>query len=255
MSIFRTVEIPCPSCQTAVSFELVHSVNAGRRADLRQAILDRTFQKQPCPSCGFAFRVEPEFTYMDMGRGQFFAVWPSEKVGQWAEQEKRSQKAFETAFGKSAPPEAQAIGRKLRPRAVFGWAGLNEKLVAADAGIDDYQLEMAKMAVIRTSDELPGNAELRLLGAEPDKLVLGWIRTGTEELTQVVNVPRAVLSEINADGEAWKSVRADLMSGPFVDYRRFSIESGAEAANGAKPAAKEKAPAKKTAPKAAKKKR
>jgi len=137
------------------------------------------------------------------------------------------------------------IGRKLTPRAVFGWAGLSEKLVAAEAGIDDYNLEMAKMAVIRTSDELPGNAELRLLGAEPDKLVMGWIRTGTEDLLEVVNVPRAVLSDIKPDSEAWKSVRADLMSGPFVDYRRFSIESGAEAANGAKPAAKEKAAAKK----------
>ncbi len=249
MSIFRTVEIPCPSCQAAVAFELVHSVNAGRRADLRQAILDRTFQKQPCPSCGFAFRVEPEFTYMDMGRGQFFAVWPSEKVGQWAEQEKRSRKAFETAFGKAAPAEAQAIGRKLTPRAVFGWAGLSEKLVAAEAGIDDYQLEMAKMAVIRTSDALPGNSELRLLGAEPEKLVLGWIRTGTEDLTEVVNVPRAVLSEIKPESESWKSVRQDLMAGPFVDYRRFSIESGSETGNGAKRTAKEK-----TAAKGAKKK-
>ena len=97
MSIFRTAQVPCPSCQTPVSFELVHSVNAGRRADLRNAILNRTFQKEKCPACGVAFRVEPEFTYMDLGRGQFLAVWPAAQVAQWQEHEKRSQQAFDTA--------------------------------------------------------------------------------------------------------------------------------------------------------------
>jgi endogenous inhibitor of DNA gyrase (YacG/DUF329 family) len=225
MSIFRTTEIPCPSCQTPVSFELVHSVNAGRRADLRQAILERTFQKQPCPSCGFAFRVEPELTYMDMGRGQFFAVWPGAKVAQWAEHEKRSQEAFDKAYGAAAPPEAQAIGKKLNARAVFGWPGLNEKLIAAEAGIDDHTLELAKVGVIRNLDEAPvaGNAELRLLGVEEENLVLGWIRGGTEDLMEVVTVPKAILAEIDAKPEAWQSLRDDLTGGPFVDYRRLLI--------------------------------
>ena len=35
MSLFLTQELPCPSCRTPVSFELVHSVNADRRPDLR----------------------------------------------------------------------------------------------------------------------------------------------------------------------------------------------------------------------------
>src|SRR5678815_2165427 len=74
MSIFKTVELPCPTCATRVSLELVHSVNADRRPDLRQAVLDGTFQREQCPACGLAFRVEPEFTYIDVGRGQFVTV-------------------------------------------------------------------------------------------------------------------------------------------------------------------------------------
>src|SRR5262249_5074247 len=144
-----------PSCQTPVTFELVHSVNAGRRADLRGAILNRTFQKEKCPACGVAFRTEPEFTYMDLGRGQFMAGWPAAEVTDWQEHEKRSQRAFDTAFGSAAPPEAQVIGGKLSTRTVFGWTGLREKLIVSDADVDDHTLELAKIGVIRNLDQAP----------------------------------------------------------------------------------------------------
>src|SRR4051812_24232435 len=116
MSIFRTVEVTCPSCEATVRFDLVHSVNADRRADLRDAILDRSFQRQPCPSCGYEFRMEPEFSYMDMGRGQFLVVWPSQAVEEFEAYEERSRSRFEQAYGADAPPEARDIGRLLTPR-------------------------------------------------------------------------------------------------------------------------------------------
>jgi hypothetical protein len=256
MSIFRSTEVPCPSCQTPVSFELVHSVNAGRRGDLRQAILNRTFQAQPCPSCGFTFRVQPQFTYMDLPRGQFFAVWPADKVNDWREQETRSCEAFDTAFGAQAPPEARAIGSKLTPRAVFGWPALSEKLIAAEAGIDDLTLETAKVAIIRSLDSSPvTGAELRLTKVEPDQLLMGWIRDGTDEVSEQVSVPREVLSNIHPEAEAWKSIREELTAGPFVDYRRLFLAGEGEVESAKSPKGKAKGGGKKPASKAAKKRK
>ena len=156
MSIFRTVQVDCPSCEASVTFDLVHSVNADRRPDLREAILDRSFQRQPCPSCGYEFRIEPEFSYMDMRRGQFIAVWPSQAADDFESYEQRSRSRFEQAYGADAPPEAQDIGRLLTPRIVFGWIALNEKLIAQAGGVDDVLLELAKLALIRTDTEGPG---------------------------------------------------------------------------------------------------
>jgi hypothetical protein len=225
MSIFRTEEVNCPSCGVKVEFELVHSVNAGRRPDLRDAILSREFQKQPCPSCGFAFRVEPQFTYTDLGRKQFYAVWPASKINDWQALEQKSQATFDGAFGATATPEARDIGEGLSPRTIFGWPGLNEKLVAAEANIEDHVLEMAKLAVIRGLEEAPigGGSELRLLGVEEENLLFGWIRTGTEDLTEVVAVPKTLLAEIGADAEAWQPLRDELSVGSFVDYRRLVL--------------------------------
>src|SRR5262245_57081037 len=165
MSVFDSTELACPACGAAVTFDLVHSVNAARRPDLRDAILDRSFQREPCPSCGTEFRVEPEFTYLDIKRKQFFAVWPASGLAQWPEFEARSQSAYDKAFGPGTDGAALAGG--LFARCVFGWLGLNEKLIAAEHGIDDVELEMAKLATMRALGEvkLGADREFRLVGA------------------------------------------------------------------------------------------
>src|SRR5205814_8889617 len=112
---------------------------------------------------------------------------------------------------------------KLKRRWLVGWIGIDEKLSATAAGIDDHTLELAKVGVIRNLDEAPvgANTELRLLGVKDDNLVLGWFRAGSEDLTGVVNVSKTILSEIEASAAAWKPLRDDLADGAFVDYRRL----------------------------------
>jgi hypothetical protein len=209
----------------------VHSVNADRRPDLRDAILDRSFQRQPCPSCGYEFRMEPELSYMDMRRGQFLAVWPSERAENFEAYEERSRSRFEQAYGTEAPPEAQDIGRLLAPRVVFGWIALNEKLIAQEAGIDDVLLELAKLALIRSGVDGPGlgtGTELRLIGVEEQKLVLGWFQRGNEDLIDVIAVSKDILQEIDSQPEQWKELRDELAKSYFVDYRRFFIAVAAD---------------------------
>ena len=226
MSIFRTAQVTCPSCDGTVTFNLVHSVNADRRPDLRGAILDRSFQRQPCPSCKYEFRMQPEFSYMDMRRGQFLAVWPSDGVEDFEAYEQRSRSRFEQAYGAVAPPEAQDIGQLLTPRIVFGWIALNEKLIAQEGGIDDVLLELVKLAIIRTDADGPGlgtETELRLIGVEEKKLVLGWFPLGKEDLIDVVAVSKDLLQEIDSQPDQWKDLRDELANAYFVDYRRFFI--------------------------------
>jgi len=190
--------------------------------DLRQAILDRRFQLETCPACGYAFRVEPEFTYLNLQRGQYIAVWPLGKRPQWKEIESHSQAAFDKSFGTGAPPEARALAKKLAPRAVFGWAALNEKLIAAEAGIDDGTLELAKADVMRNLESVPvgTDRELRLVAVMDDELKLGWITTGDDELVDLISVPRALIAEIEAEPGPWAELRAEVAGPMFVDLER-----------------------------------
>ena len=227
MSVFQSIEVPCPSCSTSVPFELVHSVNAARRPDLRVAILDRSFQRQACPACGYTFRMEPEFTYLDVGRKQFFAVFPASKLAQCHELEAKAVASYNKAFGPGSG--AESMGKGMLSRAVFGWAGLVEKLIAADHNIDDRTLEIAKIAVMRSLGEVKvgEDREFRLLGLTDDQLVLGWLRTSTEDLDEELNVPRDLLGEIESQPSDWDALRAEVTGPMFVDYRRGMFAAAA----------------------------
>src|SRR5678815_5924769 len=109
MSIFRTYELNCPACNTPVRFDLVMSVSADRRPDLREAILDGSFQRKVCPACATAFRPEPEFTYIDFARGQYIFVYPVDKRPAWQEWEAKAAAIFDSTLGKNATKELSLI--------------------------------------------------------------------------------------------------------------------------------------------------
>jgi hypothetical protein len=225
MSIFRTQTLTCPACSAPVAFELVHSVSADRRPDLREAILDGSFQRQPCPSCGASFRVDPEFTYMDIARGQYIGVWPIAKRGEWQACAERTGEVFDAAMGPGASPAAQKLGAKMEARVVFGFPALVEKLLARQAGIDDRSLEVAKVAAMSTRDAapVPGSQELRLVGESEGDLILGWVRGSDGKLGDAMRVPRQLVADIEADPDRWKELRDDVADGLVVDFQRAML--------------------------------
>ena len=83
MSVFDTKTIHCPSCGTAIETDLFYSVNADRRQDLRAGVIDGSFQRLTCGNCQATFRIDPAFNYLDLGRGQWIAVHPFGRLGDW----------------------------------------------------------------------------------------------------------------------------------------------------------------------------
>jgi hypothetical protein len=227
MSVFRTQTVNCPACDTPVDFELVLSVNADRRPDLREAIIEGSFQRQACSSCGTSFRVDPEFSFMDLTHGQYIGVWPVAKRGRWQECAAQTQHTFDLALGSGASPEARKLGAKLEPRVVFGWPALVEKIVAKAAGIDDRTLELAKVMVLRSGGEtpVPGQRELRVVEAGAESFVLAWVRPSDGEVSRAMRVPRSLIEEIDAEPEAWQSLRDEVGEGLVVDFQREMLAS------------------------------
>jgi hypothetical protein len=222
MSIFQRIQAECPSCGERVAFEAFVSINADRRPDLRAAILDGSFQRHPCPHCGVSFRVEPEFTYIDYGRGQYIGAWPVDRRADWAQWAAQTQGAFDRAFGTLATGVARELGDTLRLRVTFGWPALTEKLVAQEAGIDDTTLEVAKVAIVSRLEQapLPGREELRLVHADGEELTLGWVRAEGHRLGKCLRIPRALLDDIEREPAAWRGLREQVGAGALVDFQR-----------------------------------
>jgi hypothetical protein len=234
MSLFRRVEATCPSCGETASFDLVFSLNADRRPDLREQILSGTFQNNPCGKCGTKFRVQPEFNYLDVRRGLWLAAFPLEALKTWQESEQHAQAVFDKSFGARAPRAAREIGRGLTGRITFGWAAVREKVLAFDRKLDDVTLELCKLAMIRSQPDnsLAAETELRLHGFEGDDFVMAWIVSVSERPVDLMRVPRSLYDEIAADEAGWGELRSELSSGLFVDIDKLMVEP-VEAASGA----------------------
>jgi hypothetical protein len=49
----------------------------------------------------------------------------------------------------------------------------------------------------------------------------------SERVVELLQVPRSLYDEIEADPEGWQEVRSQLSEGMFVDLERLMIESNA----------------------------
>jgi hypothetical protein len=229
MSMFRIVPLPCPRCGNTVNFNAVVSVNADRRPDLRAAILDASFQRQACPQCSTEFRLDPELTYMDVGRGQWIAAFPITKLRQWQEVEARAQDIFNQAYGERASKAARDIGAGMTPRVTFGWSAVREKIAIVENALDDVTMELAKAAMVRGVDPSPvgPGTELRFLGIDGATMAVAWLNSADEGVRAIFQVPCSLYDGIAADPSGWETLRAEVSGGMFVDMNRMLVVGSA----------------------------
>lgn len=225
MSIMYPVTLDCPHCGVPFECQRSASVNVDRHPELRAAILDGTFQRETCPHCKATCIIDPHLNYLDVGRGQWFAVFPTDWMDQWDQHEASTTDLYARAFGAEASAAARDIGIDLKPRLVFGWRALGEKLVAADAGLNDVDLELTKMALIRDlGEQYTVGEQLRLISVDPDLNTITFLviaYDSSEDDPKELTVPRDIYDNIAANEDGWQALRDDISAGLFVDMARF----------------------------------
>lgn len=232
MSLFVPMNLTCPACAEVFTYEAVGSVNADRRPDLRVEILQGKFQTVACSACAHEFLLEPDFNYLDVGRGQWIAALPARALRDHLESIVEKQAVFDLSYGYQAPEAARAVGRSLQPRLVFGWPALREKLVLQEIGFDDVIWEVAKLDLLRSLPDAPlaEGVDLRLLGGGDDMLDLAWIRADSEEHLNDFQVSRDLYDGISAAPAPWAAVQALLAASMFVDIQKLFMGAGEDAA-------------------------
>ncbi|MGB5560214.1 MAG: CpXC domain-containing protein [Paracoccaceae bacterium] len=232
MSLFMPVDLACPFCNETVTMDAVGSVNADRRPDFRDAILDNQFQDATCGACGKSFRLQPEFAYLDVGRRQWIAAMPADRMPYYLKAEDEARQLFEQSYGAKAPAAAQAVGNDLDVRITFGWPGLREKLYARANDLDDAVLEMLKLDLLRElpSAPLSPGIELRLIKLIDDQMAFAWVDAFSEEPVEQLAVRRGWYDQIAAEAGPWQPTRDKLENGPFVDMQKLYMGQGRAAA-------------------------
>lgn len=235
MSLFSTTQLVCPKCKKETRFEEVGSINADRRPDLRQGILDGTLQNNVCSECSETFVLEPDLNYMDAGRGQWIAAYPIYRILSHLEAADEMTKLFDKSFGESAGKAEQELGNSLVGRVVFGWPAMREKLLIKELELDEVVVELMKIDFLRDGDDIPFDAasELRLVEVDGTTMVFCWFGPAVEDSKRILELEVDRYQDIVANIEQWKPIVDELTDSPFVDIKKLYLGAGrnAETAN------------------------
>ncbi len=232
MSLFQPVNLVCPGCGELIIMEAVGSVNADRRPDFRDDILNSEFQDVTCASCNESFRLQPSFNYLDVGRGQWIACLPIGRMPDYLAAEDEVTELFAVSYGEKAPRAARDVGDELSVRLVFGWPAVREKIFAREHELDDVVLELVKLDLLRRAPSAPmaPGVEMRLVNMTDDGFGFVWIDSATEKAVEEVTAPRSIYDHVEANVDGWRATHALLENGPFVDIQKLYMGQGRDAA-------------------------
>ena len=215
MSVIVDEEATCPHCGGLQVVRVARSVNGGRSAHLRKAILDGTFQRPTCDLCGQSFVVESTFSYLDFTRHHLVVCHPIAAEVDWRHHEDALDALVEEEFTASEVDEVRRLGDGLVGRVVFGLDALREKLLCFDAGLDDRGIEALKLLILRSDKRLLGDTGSRPRLIEVDGGTLRFATAAAE-----MSVDRAEYETIAAPGGPWTAWLATL-DGAYVDLGRL----------------------------------
>ena len=228
MSLFRPKNLTCPSCSALITMDAVGSINADHRPDYREDILENRFQDVTCGACNATFRLQPDFNYLDAGRGQWIAALPAARMQDYLGAEDEAAALFATSYGDKAPKAAQVVGDQLSVRLTFGWPAVREKLLLREHDLDDAIIELVKLDVLRRVPSAPmkPGVELRVFDVGAEFMGMVWIETDTEAVLEELQIPRALYDAIAENAEAWEKVHGQLTNGAFVDLQKLYMGQG-----------------------------
>lgn len=222
MSTFVAATVTCPHCGHAHERQVATSVNAVRSPWLREAILDDSFQREPCEACDHEMVLVVPFLYVDFDRDILIGVYPLSHGGDWASLEREALVAFTTNVVESTSGFARRLSADVRVRTAFGLDALREKIMILEAGLDDAAIEAVKLQLLATRDDLCRDPDSPLLFLEMgshDLRFAAELDDGSGRRRDTVRVGRHVYDAIAA-GSAPEIVAA-LRAGPYCDRNRL----------------------------------
>ncbi len=144
MSTFRPHVVACGTCDTRFDVQVLEGLHISRLPAQRAAILDGTFHAFACPTCFATTVVLTPAIYTDFEHGQYIAV---EIDGDWRAHRERHRAVFDETFV-LGPAITVDLSRSITCRLVLGYRALREKLLLADAGLDDRVFEAMKAVFV-----------------------------------------------------------------------------------------------------------
>jgi hypothetical protein len=229
MSTIYSTDFRCSDCGATTSVRVADSLNANRLPEARLWVLDRTLFQAPC-TCGRTITAIHPFLYADFERGLWVQCLTEDSRPAYREREPEVVAAYHAAFDTTKGPRfLSSLGALVTPRIAYGYEELREKVVAADAKLDDAMVEALKLEVLATHPDLlrMGVTLLTLDAVGDDGLrfrAYAFPEDGPGQILGEIVVPRAVYDSLAGQAASVRGAYPQLFDGVYVNVQRYRFE-------------------------------
>lgn len=224
MSHLASESVSCPVCGVEQQMTLFRSLNGERVPAQVQLLLDGSFERHACASCGRDFRPEHRMLYAHVAARVWVVMYPLADRPRFATLEH----GLALVFAHNVAHAPELVGEFLaqaRPRLVFGQHMLSESVRIAHGGVDPALLECAKLLAYRRNlaTLLPhGPAELCYEGtAEEGALRLAIHRLGDGRRAGELRVAGEAMQEVASARAEFAERYPELFARPYVSATRY----------------------------------
>jgi hypothetical protein len=220
MSTWESRTFVCPRCSAAVTMRVALGVHVERAPHVRDDVLARRLHSTAC-ACGATVRADAHFEFADFDRRQLFLVGRRAELASWPALELKVRATVKRLVLGS--PLTSALVNGLTARLVFGVAELREKLVLADAGLDDALVECMKVRAFAADPTLasPGSRLLVDEVTADDRLRCMW--SGEDGTASGIELPAAWVRDAARDRGSLAARFPELFRGEFVSVDRYRV--------------------------------
>ena len=226
MSTFEKTYLECPSCKVGQTVVLPQSINIMVDPAFREQVLSGTFMRFSCPECGEITLVESELLYVDLDNGIYILVFPRYREDDADTLADLALKIFQKSIQESPGFVANNYG-KIKPRLVFGYDQLREKIICADYGLDDHVIEAVKHSILN----IPGSSEagvtgllLVSVGEEKELYFAQFGELFDPEDRELIQVKREIYDNMTEGGMTRLLKHNSLLGTPYVNRNRLVNE-------------------------------
>ncbi len=141
MSMLTSKDVSCPHCGAVVKTQMAEGINAGENPDLKARVLDETLFDWKCPECGYEAQLIYPCLYHDKSKNFMIYVVPN-----------GCNCALQSVDVSEAFPQLDGVTK----RVVSTLTGLKEKILIFEAGLNDYAVELVKLALAGVASKKHG---------------------------------------------------------------------------------------------------
>jgi CpXC protein len=170
VKITGSIAVRCAHCGVNQKYQLVQSINAETDPAAKARLLSGACNVAVCV-CGKRSQLAANVVFHDPATGLLCHVCPDGEAAM-----KRAEAAFDASFSPSfAPSTARETRRSEVQRIVPSLNALVEKIKIFDAGLQDWTLEMTKVALLASISIEDDDRVLLFARVDDDRATIHWL--------------------------------------------------------------------------------